>query len=140
MVKCRGARGVASNTAEIELTCASLLPDTYSCRTPPPPYSPLPAHPGSLAYWLYSKVELVDSGLDELGSETLLRVLLGRANTISMLDFSQNRIGGRGAIALARFISEKGALAAWSSSLHQSVRRCRPKSKTHLPAWELRSC
>ena len=53
-------------------------------------------------------MELVDSGLDEEASEALLNVLSGRAKTIAELDLSRNRIGMRGANALARFICQKG--------------------------------
>lgn len=55
-----------------------------------------------------SKVELVDSGLDDAASEALLGVLLGKAGTISKLNLSRNRMGVKGAAVLARFVAHKG--------------------------------
>lgn len=52
----------------------------------------------------------MDSGLDEEASEAFLNVLSGRAKTIAELDLSRNRIGMRGANALARFICQKGTV------------------------------
>lgn len=53
-------------------------------------------------------MELVDSGLDDLASENLLGVLLGRVETIIKLDLARNRMGVKGATALARYIAHKG--------------------------------
>lgn len=64
------------------------------------------------------KVELVDSGIDEVASETLLDVLWGRAKTVTKLDLSRNRIGMRGASALARFIGQKGNIIYLVSYAH----------------------
>eukprot|EP00903_Cladosiphon_okamuranus_P011517 g10844.t2 len=53
------------------------------------------------------EVELVDSGLDDVASEALLGVLLGKIGTISKLNLARNRVGVKGATALARFIAHK---------------------------------
>ena len=55
-----------------------------------------------------SKVELVDSGLDDVASEALLGVLMGKAGTIRRLNLAQNRLGVKGATVLARYIAHKG--------------------------------
>eukprot|EP00752_Nemacystus_decipiens_P009815 g8759.t1 len=53
------------------------------------------------------EVELVDSGLDDLASEALLGVLLGKVGSISKLNLSRNRMGVKGATVLARYIARK---------------------------------
>lgn len=53
-------------------------------------------------------MELVDSGLDDVASETLLGVLLAKVGTITKLNLARNRVGMKGATALARYIALKG--------------------------------
>ncbi len=82
-----------------------------SCSLPPFLTDAGPFHNASVPALFCPKVELVDSGLDDVASETLLGVLLGRVGTITKLDLARNRIGARGAAALSRFIKHRGKRA-----------------------------
>lgn len=69
----------------------------------------------SYYFCCHEKVELIDVGLDEVASETLLHVLAGKATALSKLDLSRNSIGVRGATAVACLIASKGVLYAFVS-------------------------
>lgn len=87
-------------------SCCNIYPTRPACF--PVPTSRTPRSPSTLP--VFFKVELVDSGLDDLASEALFGVLLARVGTIRKLDLGGNRIGVKGATGLARFIAHKGEL------------------------------